>query len=214
MSSKSSSGTPHPNIFRVLVQIPLALVLASHFLVCKISGEPMVGYSYQIFMYILLGYNKELIRFWWPWPNFLIFKVTAVEKLKTKGVRTSVFFLKTQLLVIFILFQAILIFWKKSSAETGARGHMQPCKLHCYHMKRLSEMETLIFILLCILCFQWQPLKIVFVIFGSKCALTLVMLNLDIPCLCKQCSSRSVGFWEANWFGSALFAIQYAYLYQ
>ena len=36
------------------------------------------------------------------------------------------------------------------------------------------------------------------------------MLNLDIPLLCKQCRSRSVG----NWSGSALFAIQYLYLYQ
>ena len=25
--------------------------------------------------------------------------------------------------------------------------------------------------------------------------LTLVLLKLDIPCLCKQCRSRSVGFW-------------------
>ena len=25
--------------------------------------------------------------------------------------------------------------------------------------------------------------------------LTLVLLNPDIPCLCKQCKSRSVGFW-------------------
>ena len=24
--------------------------------------------------------------------------------------------------------------------------------------------------------------------------LTLVLLNLDVPCLCKQCRSRSVGF--------------------
>ena len=43
-------------------------------------------------------------------------------------------------------------------------------------------------------------------------------------CLCKQCRSRSVGFWrsqliwvctveEANWSGSALFAIKYVNLY-
>ena len=34
--------------------------------------------------------------------------------------------------------------------------------------------------------------------------LTVVLLNLDMPCLYKQCRSRSE---EANWFGSALFAI-------
>ena len=39
--------------------------------------------------------------------------------------------------------------------------------------------------------------------------LPLVLLNPDIPCLCRQCRSRSVGFWEANWSGSKLFAIQY-----
>ena len=41
---------------------------------------------------------------------------------------------------------------------------------------------------------------------GAAKVLTLVMLNLDIPCLCKQCRSRSE---EA---GSALFAIKYVYL--
>ena len=28
----------------------------------------------------------------------------------------------------------------------------------------------------------------------SEIGLTLVLLNPDIPCICKQCSSRSVGF--------------------
>ena len=45
--------------------------------------------------------------------------------------------------------------------------------------------------------------------------LTLVLLSPDIHCLCKQCRSRSVGFWsseEANWSGSALFAIKYVIL--
>ena len=28
--------------------------------------------------------------------------------------------------------------------------------------------------------------------------LTLVLLKLDIPCLCKQCRSRSVGFWRSQ----------------
>ena len=44
--------------------------------------------------------------------------------------------------------------------------------------------------------------------------LTLVLLNWDMPWLCKQCRSRSVGFLEANWSGSALFVIQYVNLYQ
>ena len=46
--------------------------------------------SYQIFMDILFGHKKELIR---------IFKVTAVEKLKIHGAGTSVF-LESMLLVI------------------------------------------------------------------------------------------------------------------
>ena len=40
------------------------------------------------------------------------------------------------------------------------------------------------------------------------------MLNLDIPCFCKQCKFRSVGFLEANWSESALFVIQHVNLYQ
>ena len=28
--------------------------------------------------------------------------------------------------------------------------------------------------------------------------LILVLLNLDMPCLCKQCGSRSVGFWRSQ----------------
>ena len=39
-------------------------------------------------------------------------------------------------------------------------------------------------------------------------SLTLVLLNPDMPFLCKQCRSRSVGFWT----GSALFAIKYVNL--
>ena len=35
--------------------------------------------------------------------------------------------------------------------------------------------------------------------------LTLVLLNQDMPCLCKQCRSRSVRFEEADWSVSALF---------
>ena len=36
----------------------------------------------------------------------------------------------------------------------------------------------------------------------------------DMPCLCKQCRSRSVGFLEANLSGSTLFVFQYVNLYQ
>ena len=43
--------------------------------------------------------------------------------------------------------------------------------------------------------------------------LTLVLLIPVIPCLCEQCTSRSVGL-EANWSGPALFAITYLNLYQ
>ena len=39
-------------------------------------------------------------------------------------------------------------------------------------------------------CILYQP-KVV------SC-LTLVLLNSDIPCLCKQCRSRSVGFWRSQ----------------
>ena len=31
-----------------------------------------------------------------------------------------------------------------------------------------------------------------------RLALTLILLNLDIPCLCKQCRSRSFGFWRSQ----------------
>ena len=44
--------------------------------------------------------------------------------------------------------------------------------------------------------------------------LTLVLLNPDIPCLCKQCRSRSVGFWRSQLIWTALFVILYVNLYQ
>ena len=46
-----------------------------------------------------------------------------------------------------------------------------------------------------------------FVLYTS--ILTLFLLNQDMPCLCKQCRSRSVRFWRIDWSRSALFAIQY-----
>ena len=40
-----------------------------HFLVCAVSCEPVVEFLLNFHGYIL-GHNKELIRFCWPWPNF------------------------------------------------------------------------------------------------------------------------------------------------
>ena len=40
------------------------------------------------------------------------------------------------------------------------------------------------------------------------------MLFLDMPCLCKQCRSSSVGFFRSQLTGSAQFIIQYVNLYQ
>ena len=39
---------------------------------------------------------------------------------------------------------------------------MQPRKLHCCMMKILNKTESPIFVLLCVLCFQRQPLKVLF----------------------------------------------------
>ena len=36
---------------------------------------------------------------------------------------------------------------KSSSAYAGARGHMRPYKLHCYHMRSLRETDTPVFVL-------------------------------------------------------------------
>ena len=48
-----------------------------------------------------------------------------------------------------------------------------------------------------------------------KCIWTLVLLNPDIPCLCKQWRCRSSeSSEEAKWSRSALFVIQYVNLYQ
>ena len=63
------------------------------------------------------------------------------------------------------------------------------------------------------ICFHGEMRKIIVWIFLlsascrfiNKCKphlknlnLTLVLLNPDIPCLCKQCRSRSVGFWRSQ----------------
>ena len=37
--------------------------------VCTLSLEPNDGF-WPNFMYCIIGILKELIRFWWPWPNF------------------------------------------------------------------------------------------------------------------------------------------------
>ena len=40
----------------------------------------------QICMYITLGHNEDLIRFWWPWPNFQGQGGTLTAKFKPKNV--------------------------------------------------------------------------------------------------------------------------------
>ena len=42
--------------------------------------------------------------------------------------------------------------------------------------------------------------------------LTLILLNLDIPCFANSVDSDQVASEEANWSGSALFAIKYVNL--
>ena len=42
--------------------------------------------------------------------------------------------------------------------------------------------------------------------------LTLVLLNPDMSCLCKQCRSRSVDLWRSQLIESALFAIMWIYI--
>ena len=43
-------------------------------------------------------------------------------------------------------------------SRTRVKGRMQSCKLQCCHMKNLNETETTIFVLVCVWCFQGQPL--------------------------------------------------------
>ena len=91
-----------PNIMKLvlfLVQIPLALVSASlsasQFLVCRISCEPVVGFLPN-FSWI---YNWDITKNWLDFGYLdLIFKVTAIEKLKILGVGRPLFSLKTLLL--------------------------------------------------------------------------------------------------------------------
>ena len=44
--------------------------------------------------------------------------------------------------------------------------------------------------------------------------LTLVLPNPDKPCLCKQCRSRSIGFWRSQLILTCTVAIKYVNLYQ
>ena len=47
-----------------------------------------------------------------------------------------------------------------------------------------------------------------------KVSLTLVLLNPDISCFANSVDPDQLASEEANWSGSALFAIKYANLYQ
>ena len=57
-------------------------------------------------------------------------------------------------------------------------------------------------------CWIWTKLK------GLDNVLTLVLLNPDIPCFANSVDPDQLASEEANWSGSALFAIKYANLLQ
>ena len=58
-------------LFLVWIPLASALALAWHFLTFLSCLVNHWLDAYQIFMDIQkLGHNKELIEFWWPWPNF------------------------------------------------------------------------------------------------------------------------------------------------
>ena len=50
-------------------------------------------------------------------------------------------------------------------------------------------------------------------LWGNSYKYTLVLLNLDMPCL-YSVDPDQLASEEANWFGSAMFAIKYVNLYQ
>ena len=48
----------------------------------------------------------------------------------------------------------------------------------------------------------------------TKAFLTLVLLNLDMPCFANSVDPDQLASSEANWSGSALFVTKYVNLYQ
>ena len=65
------------------------------------------------------------------------------------------------------------------------------CKWENKILYQTVQMDRLILAFTACLCHQYQ-FVILYII------LTLVLLNLDIPCLCKQCRARSVGFFRSQ----------------
>ena len=53
-------------------------------------------------------------------------------------------------------------------------------------------------VMLIIILLHYDPSQDSSLTVTFRSSLTLVMLNPDIPCLCKQCRSRSVGFWRSQ----------------
>ena len=71
---------------------------------------------------------------------------------------------------------------------------------------------------MCLFCsekYQIKPFKIKLISIVSvlsKLILTLVLLNPDIPCFANSVDPDQLASEEANWSGSAQFAIKYANL--
>ena len=66
-----------------------------------------------------------------------------------------------------------------------------------------AQKHVLIWVLTCSTCpkvcfLSWNLHIPIFWHTSAKKVLTLVLLNPDLPCLCKQCRSRSVGFWRSQ----------------
>ena len=55
--------SPHSGELHILILVWIHMALASHFLVCLICCEPVVGFLLK-FRDIQLGHNKEMIVFW------------------------------------------------------------------------------------------------------------------------------------------------------
>ena len=100
---------------------------------------------------------------------------------------------------------------------------LMPSKLGKIFSKQHFEMLNLFFLKIMF----WHFMQIVFikdnllellnlVFWGKKKYHQFVVcwISPDMPCVCKQCRSRSVSFWRSNWSGSALFVIQYLNSYQ
>ena len=159
----------------------------------------------QLSHWYVKWYNNIVVSYWRSFQAEWVVITFYFDTLKTNI--KEIHFLWKNRCELYIFYPHVSLWvWQKYPIGTDAQPHWYIdgaskylnihvyCVQNNYNRKRNQTSRLTSFLSYLMYCLLYAYVKV----WKWNMTLTLVLLNLDMPCLCKQCSSRSVGFWRSK----------------